>query len=118
MNEKDAKNIVEYYNKGYFHSVVVVGKSTQGFPEPLKSQIKNYLFKTDVLTEQEAIKLIQSRLRNLDIISKEQIVELYEYSKKNPRKLLMMVEEACKRSLKKENKVQNEDIQTIIENPF
>lgn len=115
MNEKDAKNIINYYSKGYFHSVVLVEKSAHLLPEPLKSQINKYLFKTDVLTEQEAIKLIQSRLKKLDIISQEQILRLYHFTEKNPRKLLMKVEEVCKRSLKKENKVQDKDIQAILE---
>ncbi|GEM_PF-2804531 len=118
MTERDAKGILDYYTKGYFHSVVLVGKSTKLFAEPLRSEIKSYLFKTDVLTEQEAIKLIQLRLRGLDIISESQILKLYEHARKNPRKLLMTVEEACKQSLKKENKVQDKDIQMITQRAF
>ena len=113
-SETDGKNILEHYNQGYFHSVILVGENSKELPESIQNVINSDTFKTDVLTEKEALELIRSRLNNLDIISDEQILKIYEASERNPRKILINTEEACKLSLKTETKVLDKHVQEVL----
>lgn len=114
VSETDAKNILNYFNKGYFHSVILVGKSSKNFPDSIQNVLGSNIFKTDILTEKEAINLIRTRLNNLDIITNEQILKIYEASEKNPRKVLMNTEEACRLSLKTGTKVLDKYIEEVL----
>lgn len=115
MTEEDSKNILKYFQEGYFHSVVLVTKSRKDLPVNLTESItNNNLFKTDNLTEKEAISIIKTRLNNLDIISDEQIIRIYNASEKNPRRLLINTEEICRLALKTETKVQDKHIEEVL----
>ena len=114
MTETDAKNILDHYNKGYFHSVVLVAKSKSNLPEFIHNVLGSNIFKTDVLTENEAIELIKTRLHNQELLTDEQILKLYEASERNPRKLLINTEEVCKLSLKTETKVLDKHVEEVL----
>tara|TARA_Y100000310_G_scaffold29928_1_gene28454 strand:- start:9106 stop:9804 length:699 start_codon:yes stop_codon:yes gene_type:complete len=114
LTEEDAKNILKHFNEGYFHSAILVAKTRRDLPDAINNVLGSNIFKTDSLTENEAITLIKSRLNNLDVINEDQILKIYEASNRNPRRLLINTEEICRLALKTDTKIQDKHIEQIL----
>ncbi len=96
LNKKDMKQIINYYDSGFFKSVVLVSKEEDmKLTENLVELINENKFKLGNLTDIEAIKMIRNRVGNLKFISDEAILKIF-YKNKNSRVFLKNCEDVCK----------------------
>ena len=111
---RDFENLVYYYNKGYFKSIVLVtSKIDFKFSDEIEELISNK-YKLNELTEDDAVKLVKMRLNNLDILDEETIKEIFNNSK-TVREFLMNCDDACRKAFERgAQKVEKEDLVAVI----
>ncbi|MFH0808535.1 MAG: AAA family ATPase [archaeon] len=96
MNRKDLNRVKEYYDNGFFRSVVLVSKYDDlNLTEDLDYEIGSSRFKLGNMTKNEAIMMIRKRIGNLKFISDEMILKIFSKDE-NSRNFLKNCEDVCR----------------------
>ncbi len=98
ISAKNSEKIKYYFDEGFFKSVVFAGISydKSNFTPSLRNRIGNRVIKLEPLTEDDAVIIIRSRIKDNQIIGNDIIKALWEKSFRNPRILLENCEDLCK----------------------
>ena len=109
--KKDFENLVKYYYDGYFKSVILV-TSEIGYklPKEVMEIVKNNVYTLKPLAEEAAIKLVESRMEGVELLSKDIIKKILKKSK-SPRDFMMRCDDACRKAVERgSDKVEAQDI--------
>ena len=96
LNGEDSQLITKHYDEGYLKSIVFVGKDMPKLSKELSNLIGKNVLKLKKISERDAIELIRKRVGNLEILTDEIIAHVYSKSDGNPRRLLSIIEDACR----------------------
>ena len=103
MNKKDLRLVKEYYDNGFFSSVVFVGTGEDlEMTEELSYLIDGNKFKLSNMTEAEAVEMVRRRIGNLKFISDEMIVKIFDEDN-NSRSFLKNCEDVCRFAFESED---------------
>ncbi len=96
MNNKDISLIHKYHSLGFFKSIMLVSSEKNINPtKELKDLIGNNVYKLENINEEQAIELIRKRIGDLQFVSDDSIVKIFNMNK-NPRAFLKNCEEICR----------------------
>jgi predicted AAA+ superfamily ATPase len=110
--QSDFEKLVDYYNEGFFKSVILVtSKTDYKFPKEIEKIVQGNKFILTMFSEKDALKLIENRLEDLsDMIPKSIVSKIYK-SSSTPRDFLMKCEDACRKAVERDSdKVEEKDI--------
>lgn len=95
LSKRNWERIKYYYDQDYLKSVVFTGKnfSKVKFPESIKSRIGKRIIRLPNLSNQEIVQIIQERLGDdyEDLISDEEIINVYKLSNSDMKKFFVNV---------------------------
>lgn len=96
MNKKDLERVKEYYDDGFFRSVVLVSKRDDlELNKELTEEIGENKFKLGDMTKGEAVKMIRERIGDLKFISDDIILKIFKKDG-NSRSFLKNCEDVCR----------------------
>lgn len=103
LKKSSARALSSYYTDGNIKTVVFFGVryTKSKYPPEINSAIGEDVVELNNLTPEQAVILIRKRIGNIDIISDEHIKKAYELANANPRRVLEICEELCRRALLK-----------------
>lgn len=109
---RDFENLVDYYNEGFFRSIVLVtSRPGYKFPKDVLEIVDGHMYELKRLTEEDAIQLVKSRLEGVEIISDDMIKKILKNAK-TPREFLMRCDDACRKATARGSEVvEVEDIE-------
>lgn len=98
MNKKDMEQVKEYYDNGFFSSVVLVSKyENVALSKGLEYDVNGNKFKLGNMTKNDAVKMVRKRIGNLSFLSDDIIVQIF-CEDGNSRSFLKNCEDVCKRA--------------------
>ena len=118
MTKSQAKEILKYYQNGVLQSVVFVTHDYNcvTLPEDLQLYLEGNVIKTVPLSQNEAIELVENRIREIDLFSKKILKRIFELSDKNPRRFLANCEDIARYAVEMEDyKVSDFHIDSVLE---
>jgi replication-associated recombination protein RarA len=93
LNKKDMDKVAEYYEKGFFKSVVLATKGNDiQLTDSLKKLVEGNMFNITGINASDAVRIARNRIGSTKFISDKLIVEIF-LRNKNPRKFLKNCEE-------------------------
>jgi AAA+ superfamily predicted ATPase len=117
MNIKDKELLPQYFDDGFFHSVVLVtnGNKPDFKQGEIKERIGENHFKLKGLRDEQAVELIRKRIGDIDLISDGVIKKVFQRSK-NPRQLLEDVEDLLRDAVENnKDEIKEEDISSVLD---
>lgn len=118
MTKKQADSVLKYYQSGILQTVVFVNPDYQkvSFPEDLKLYLGDNVICTVELNLDEATELIQERIGDIDLFPKKIIKQIFDLSKKNPRRFLAYCEDIARYAVDMSDyKVEEYHVETVLE---
>ncbi len=97
MGKKDMKRAKEYYEGGFFKSMIFVSKAEKEvkLSKDMKEMMGESRFEMGNLSSKDAINLVRKRVGNLRFLSDDSIVKIYRKNP-NPRAFLKNCEDVCR----------------------
>ena len=96
MNKRDLEKVKEYYDNGFFRSVVFVSKSDDiEMPEDLDNEVGENIFVLGDMNKNEAILMIRKRIGDLKFLGDDMILDIFKRDK-NSRSFLKNCEDVCR----------------------
>jgi hypothetical protein len=96
MNKQDLEKVKEYYDDGFFKSVVLVAKSDDvEVPEDLDDEIGENIFVLGDMSKSEAILMVRKRIGNLKFLGDDMILKIFKKDG-NSRSFLKNCEDVCR----------------------
>ena len=95
MNKKDMEQVKEYYDEGFFKSVIFVSKENINLTKELEELIGKDKFNTSDINETDAVNMLRKRVGKLKFISDQNIINIFNKNK-NPRAFLKNCEDVCR----------------------
>ena len=96
MNKGDLERVKEYYDDGFFHSVVFVSRDDKvKLPKSLVKEINGNRFTLENMTGKEAVKMVRKRIGDLNFLGDEVILKIFGKDK-NSRNFLKNCEDVCR----------------------
>lgn len=101
LSPTNMERIKYLYDNDHIRSVVFAGEDFNAVPftPGIKERIGRNIIKSQLLSSEDAVKLIRKRIGNDKLLSDEIIKEMCLLSKYNPRRLLQMCEDACAKAV-------------------
>ncbi len=94
MNRKDAEQVKNYYDEGFFKSVILVSSNENiKLTKELEKSINR--FKLGNISREEAVEMIRKRIGSLRFISDQNIIKIFNKNT-NPRAFLKNSENVCR----------------------
>lgn len=115
MNKKDLENVKEYYDNGFFRSIVFVSQSDNiKMPEDIGNEIGDNIFVLGNMTKNDAVKMIRKRIGNLKFLSDDMILKIFDKNK-NARNFLKNCEDVVRFAFEsEEEEVTKEHIKKVL----
>ena len=112
MNKKDLQEVKNYYDGGFFKSVIFVSRKEDiKLTEELEDLISKNNFKLGNIDKTEAVRMARKRIGNLKFISDQSIIKIFNKDN-NPRAFLTNCVDACRLAFESGSKeVTDEHIQ-------
>ncbi len=96
MNKADLERVEQYYDDGFFRTVVFVSKDdSMKLTEELKNEIGGAKFKLGNMSDGEAVKMIRERIGDLKFIGDDIILKIFAKDK-NSRSFLKNCEDVAR----------------------
>lgn len=96
MNALDLERLKDYYDDGFFRSVVFVGKTDDvDMPEELEEEIGENKFALGNMNKDEAVLMIRKRIGDLKFLGDDMIVKIFKKDE-NSRNFLKNCEDVCR----------------------
>jgi len=96
MNKKDMERVKEYYDDGFFKSVVFVGKEDEAeFSDELVEAIGGNRFVLGKMSGKEAVKMVRKRIGGLKFLGDDMILKIFKKDG-NSRNFLKNCEDVCR----------------------
>jgi AAA+ ATPase superfamily predicted ATPase len=96
MNKKDIKKSKEYFDEGYFKSVVFVSKIEDlKHIKEIEELVGDNKFKLGEISKTDAIRLVRKRIGDMEFLQDKIITKIFTKNK-NPRNFLKNCEEVCR----------------------
>jgi len=116
MNIKDKELLPQYFDDGFFHSVVLVTSGNK--PDFNKGEIKERIgdnhYKLNELKAEQAVELIRKRIGYIELINDDIIKKVFQRSR-NPRQLLEDVEDLLRDAVENnKEEIKEEDISSVL----
>ncbi len=115
MNKKDIEQVKEYYELGFFKSVILVSKKEDiDLAKELEELVGKNTFKVGDINKTDAVNMVRKRVGKLKFISDQNIINIFNKNK-NPRAFLKNCEDVCRYAFEKEDKtVTEEHIKKVV----
>jgi len=115
LNKKDMEKVAEYYEKGFFKSVVLATKGNDiQLTDSLKKLVEGNTFRITNINASDAVRLVRDRVGNTKFISDKLLVEIFQRNK-NPRKFLKNCEEVFRAAFSQGSKsVQKRHVEEVL----
>jgi len=110
LSKRDCDRIYNYHKRGFFRSVVFVGKKydKKNFTSEINSALQ--VFKLGKITEEDAVAIVRRRVGKLPLLPDSMIKKIFKLSNSNPRALLKNCEAVCRYAVEYGEDVVTEDI--------
>ncbi|MGM5488926.1 MAG: AAA family ATPase [Nanobdellota archaeon] len=107
----DFERMVNYYLDGYFKAIILVTSDVNyEFPSIAKDLISDRDYELEKMGEEDAWKMVESRLEGVELLDKELVKKILKQSE-SPRDFLMRCEDACRTAVERgAEKVEEKDI--------
>ena len=103
MSQRDLEEVKNYYEQGFFKLIIFASKYEDvKLGDELEELIGENKFKLKNMSAEEAIKMVRKRIGDLNFLSNEMVVKIFEYDQ-NARSFLKNCEDVCKYSFEKGN---------------
>lgn len=119
LSKRDCDRIHNYHKRGFFRSVVFVGKKYEkkGFTTELNKDIE--VFKLGKINEEDAVAIIRRRMGRMSLLPDSMIKKIFNSSDSNPRKLLKNCEAVCRYAMEYgEDVVTDEILKEVLNTPI
>jgi ABC-type cobalamin/Fe3+-siderophores transport system ATPase subunit len=115
MNQKDIKQIKKYHDEGFLKSVIFVSSNDKlKLSKDVDDLLSGNKYVLGNITNKDAVKIVKSRIGDLDIISDTNIIMIFEKDK-NPRSFLKNCEEVFRYAVDKDkDKIIQADIKKVL----
>jgi predicted AAA+ superfamily ATPase len=110
LMEHNIDEVIDYYNDGYFRSVILVtSKPDFKFSKDIEKIIDGNRYILTMFSLKDALKLVENRLEDMvDLIPKKIIEKIYK-SSSTPREFLMKCEDAARRAVERGSEIIEEE---------
>jgi hypothetical protein len=118
MTKKQADSVLKYYQSGILQTVVFVNPDYEkiNLPEDLKLYLGDNVICTVELNLDEATELITERIGDIDLFPSKIIKQIFDLSKKNPRRFLEYCEDVARYAVDMSDyKVEEYHVETVLE---
>jgi len=96
MNKQDLEKVKQYYDDGFFRSVVFVAKSDDvKLPKDLAEEIDENKFVLGDMGKKDAVLMIRKRIEDLKFLSDDMILKIFKKDE-NSRSFLKNCEDVCR----------------------
>jgi predicted AAA+ superfamily ATPase len=112
LMENNIDEIIDYYNDGYFRSVILVTSRPEfRFSNEVEKVVDGNKYILTMFSLKDAHKLVENRLEDMSDLVPKKIVEKIYKSSSTPREFLMKCEDASRLAVERgSEKVEEEDI--------
>jgi len=96
MNKRDLERVKEYYDDGFFRSVIFVARDSKvSLTDELVEEIGGNKFALENMSKKDAVKMIRARIGNLKFLGDDIILKIFKKDE-NSRSFLKNCEDVCR----------------------